>query len=137
MLAQTGERTQQAVQCGEGERRLNLETLGAQHGGSVTVGDHRVEQRGLADARLASYDDAAGRPVAGTVDERRQERPLGAPADQHVPDVHAHQPEYSVQPGTLTGVTPPVQPAGSVTSGVIAPHLRSPTRRPRAPPVPH
>ena len=138
LLAQPGERTQQAVQCGEGERRLDLEALGAQHCGSVAVGDHRVEQRGLADARLASYDDAAGRPAAGLVDERREERPLGAPADQHVPNVHAHEPEYSVQPGTLTGATPPVQPAGSVTSGATAPHLTiAHQEAPMHAPVPH
>ena len=46
-------------------------------------GDHRVEQRRLADPRLAADDHAAGRAVAGAVDERSQERPLGVPADQH------------------------------------------------------
>ena len=63
------------------------------------------EQRGLADPRLASYDDAAGRPVAGVIDERRQERPLGVPADQHMANVHAHRAKRSGHPGILTGAT--------------------------------
>ena len=75
----------------EGERRLDLETLRAQHRGHVAVGDHRVQQRGLPDSGLTAYDDAASRPVAGLVDERREERTFGVPADQHLPKVHARR----------------------------------------------
>ena len=102
---QSGQRPEEAVQRGEREGRLGLEALRPQDHRIVCLGHHRLEQRGLADPRLASYDDAAGRAVASPIDERREVRPLGVPTDQHLLNVHARRRPVWTETGTLTGAT--------------------------------
>ena len=81
--AEPGDGTQQPVQRRERQRRLDLQTLGAQHGGVAGTCHELVEQRRLADTGLAAHDQRPRRPVPRPLDKRSQELPLRLATDHH------------------------------------------------------
>ena len=75
--------TQQPVQRRERQRRLDLQTLGAQHGGVAGARHELVEQRRLADTGLAADDQRPRGALSRPLDKRSQELPLRLATDQH------------------------------------------------------
>lgn len=89
MILQSRQRAQQSMQRRERQRSLNLEALRAQDD-RCPGGTHQfVEKSGLADARLATQDDAAGRPVPRRLHRPGQQRQLLVAAYNHPATVHA------------------------------------------------
>jgi hypothetical protein len=81
--AEPGNRTEQPVQRRERQRRLDLQTLSAQHGGVAGTRHELVEQRRLADPGLAADDQRPRRPASRPLEKRSQELPLRLATDQH------------------------------------------------------
>ena len=75
------------MQRGERQRGLRLQPLGAQHPHVGHTRQDLGQEGGLPDARFPVHHDAAGRPVAGVLDERGQARQLDVSPMQHVATV--------------------------------------------------
>ena len=69
---QISDRAQQAVQRGEGQRRLGLQALRAQHPEARRAAVQLVEQRRLADAGLAEHDEHPGPAGSGVGQQSRR-----------------------------------------------------------------
>lgn len=85
----------------ERQRALRLQPLGAQHPYVAHRGQDLRQESGLSHARFPVHHDAAGRSVAGVVDERGQSRQLEVSPMQHavtVPRAGAPgPPSYALQ----------------------------------------
>jgi hypothetical protein len=76
-------RAQQPLEGGEGEGRLRLHPLGAQHRHVVGNRCGVVEQDGLAHARQAPHDQGPAAAGPRVVAQRRERRPLPLSSLQH------------------------------------------------------
>ena len=75
------------MQRSERQRGLRLQPLGAQHPHVAHRGQDLGQESRLPHARFPVHHDAAGRPVAGVVDERGQTCQLDVSPMQHVATV--------------------------------------------------
>ena len=95
-------RAQQLVQPGEGDLDLRLDAAHAQHRDRARRVGGVLEQRRLADPRVAAQDQDPARALAGPRHQRVDAPALGRAPEQHGAILTAH-------------VRPPVQPAGRVS----------------------
>jgi hypothetical protein len=83
------------VQRRERQRRLDLQTLGTQHGDLARTSEQLVEKGRLTHTRLSPDHQRPRRPVIRPLHERLQELPLGLPTDQHATNLHVAVPAGS------------------------------------------
>ena len=89
------------MQRRERQRRLDLQTLGTQHGGLPGTCEQLVEKGRLAHTGLSADHQRPRRPVMRPLHERSQELPLGLPADQHATNVHVPRPAWPARTPAL------------------------------------
>ena len=83
--------SEQPVKRRERQRRLGLQTLGAQHPHVAHRGQDLRQESRLPNARFPMHHHAAGRPAAGVLNQCDQTRHLDVSTMQHVVTVPRHR----------------------------------------------
>ena len=105
------------MEPGERQLHLGLDTGGAQHEHAIVGAERVVEQRGLADPRLATQHQHTAAAGAGAGEQRAERRQLVLPAASHgISRDHVTMPHRRHDFGSIV----PSRPAGSVSDDAAA-----------------